>query len=555
MHEHRSHPSASPDRPGSTPRIRAHSRLGGSAGVGLIAVLSVSAGLSAWPAYAAATGAPSTTAALPGQQTTGMMPVGSPDAATSGPSSGAVARQATAATSYALGTDIASYQHPNGALISWPSVAASGQSFTVVKATESTTYTNPYVMRDVAGARAAGLIVGVYHFAHPDVSATLQADYFARQVNGIGGTLLPPALDLETTGGLSSSALITWTSTFLTRVHQDTGRIPMIYSGPSFWSTYLAGSKAFSQYPLWEAHWTTAAQPLPVGGWPTWTLWQYSDGTYGSPAAVPGIPAKVDRDRFAGTKAQLATLASSSRPGIQAPFTGTATAAQFPDSTFVQVAGGPVYEIAGLAPLYLTSWSRVGGAKPVRRISLASFYTLRSSPIDGTFLVDRLAGRAYRVTGGAPVIVTSWAPLGGIGHYVVIDDWDILYAGGPGAYSHLSSTVRDGTFVRGAETGQVYEVAGGAPIFVSSWSSFGGAQPYVVVNQSAIQNAGMGGYWNHLRFLPANGTAISDSDTGQLYLVNSGYPAAVGLVATPFTLVSHSAIANAGGTGVWAHLL
>ena len=495
----------------------------------------------------------------------GMMPAGAPDATwTAAPSSSratapvGTAGTASTATAFALGTDVASYQHPGGQPIDWHAVAASGQSFTVIKATESTTYTNPYAMSDVTGARAAGLVVGVYHFADPSVSATAQADFFARQVNGFGGTMLPPALDLEVTGGLASAALITWTNAFLTRLQQDTGRVPMIYTGPSFWTTRMAGSKAFARYPLWEAHWTASPQPLPVGGWPSWTLWQYSNGSYGSPAPVPGIPARVDRSRFAGTKAQLASLATTSRPGVQAPFTGTATAAQFPDSTFVQVTGDKyVYEIAGRAPLLVVSWAHVGGRHPVRQVSAASFYTLRSSPLDGTFLVDT-DRHVYRATGGAPVFVTSWRPFGATPHYVSIDSWDVLHAGEPGPYSHLSATVRDGTFIRGAETGQVYEVAGGAPVFVSTWSTFGGIQPYVLVNQAAIEHAGSGGSYDHLRFVPADGTALMDGTTGQLYQVAAGHPTpadATTLGATPFTLVGDSAIVNAGGTGVWAHLL
>ncbi len=533
--------------------------LDGAATALAVAVLTVVSALVASPAYATSTGGlPQPPTQQTGQQqTTGMLPVGSPDAGA--PATPSVSRAAAAAaTSYTLGTDVSSYQHPGAKPIDWHAVAASGQSFTVIKATESTTYTNPYAVTDLVGARAAGLVVGLYHYANPAVSATAQADSFARQVNGIGGTMLPPVLDLEATGGLSPTALISWTSAFLTRVQRDTGRIPMIYSGPYFWSTAMAGSKAFARYPLWEAHYTTAAEPSAVGGWPRWTLWQYSNGTFGSPAAVPGIPARVDRDRFGRTKAQLAALASTSRPGIVAPFTGTATAAQFPDGTFVRVTGDTyVYEIAGLAPLFVTSWSRVGGPHQVRQISAASFYTLRSSPLEGTFLVDLADRHAYRVAGGAPVVVASWTPYGGVQHYVGIDDSDIVHAGAAGPYSHLSTTVRDGTFVRTVETGQVYEVAGGAPVFVSTWSTFGGSQPYVLVNQAAVDQAGSGGIWDHMSFVPADGTALSDGSTGLFYLVTGGHPALTDVAtigSTPFTLVGDSAIVNAGGTGVWAHL-
>ena len=101
-------------------------------------------------------------------------------------------------------------------------------------------------------------------------------------------------------------------------------------------------------------------------------------------------------------------------------------------------------------------------------------------------------------------------------------------------------------------------VAGGAPIYVSTWSTFGGVQPYVNVNQTAIQDAGLAAWFDHLTFVPVDATMVSDSSTGQLYVVTSGQPQ----VASPgtggtgaFTLIDHAAIVNAGGTGVWAHLL
>ena len=464
----------------------------------------------------------------------------------------------TVTAGYLLGIDVSSYQHPGSQPIDWAAVAASGQSFTIVKATESTDYTNPYLAADVTWARTSGLVVGLYHYARPEISPTAQADLFAQQVNRVAGTQLPPVLDLESTGGLSSAALIGWTSAFLTRLRSDTGRVPMIYSGPYFWSTAMAGTLAFGRYPLWEAHYTTAAQPQLVPAWPTWRLWQYSNGTFGSPAAVPGIPARVDRDRFAGTRADLLAMATASRPDVQPPFTGTATAAQFPDGTFVRVSGDPhVYEIVGLSPLWVTSWAHVGGARPVRLVSLAQLHSLRSAPVDGTFLVDRTDGHAYRVVGGAPVVLTSWAAFGGVRKYVTVDDWDIVHAGACGGLCRLSTVPRNGTFLSAAESGQVYVVAGGAPVYVSTWTTFGGAQPVVGVNQATVDRAGQGSFWNHLLFTPADSSLLTDGGTGTLYVTTGGVPTVTTTTGAPTsvsTLVDHAAIANAGGTGVWAHL-
>jgi GH25 family lysozyme M1 (1,4-beta-N-acetylmuramidase) len=235
-----------------------------------------------------------------------MMPVTSPDAhvATSG-SPGAHALVASARSSApATGVDVARYQHPNGAAVDWARVAASGQRFAVVKATElyaglggqPVLYTNPYLHADLQDAHAAGLVVGAYAFAHPEFSATAQADDFAAAIGTLPSRSLPPVLDLESSGGLSVPALQAWTQAFLDRLEHDTGVVPMIYTGPGFWNSHMGGTTAFAHYPLWEAHWTSADAPAPFGGWSSYTLWQYTNT-----AVVPGITGYVDQSRSHGS--------------------------------------------------------------------------------------------------------------------------------------------------------------------------------------------------------------------------------------------------------------
>ena len=232
----------------------------------------------------------------------GMMPAGSPDSQAPGTGDGPVAAvgPAAASTSGASGVDVARYQHPNGAAIDWARVAASGQRFAVVKATElygdssgqPVLYTNPYLRSDLEGAHAAGLVVGSYAFAHPEFSATTQADDFAAAIGTLPDGSLSPVLDLETSGGLPVAQLQAWTQAFLDRLQQDTGIVPMIYTGPGFWNSFMGGTTAFAAYPLWEAHWTSAPAPSAFGGWTHYTLWQYT-----SSGVVPGITGYVDRSR------------------------------------------------------------------------------------------------------------------------------------------------------------------------------------------------------------------------------------------------------------------
>lgn len=263
----------------------------------------------------------------------GMMPAGSPDAQQAGVASGMAVAAGTTATP-SLGIDVSRWQHPSGATIDWAQVANSGQKFAVVKATELYTdtsgqpvlYTNPYLVSDLTGARAAGLVVGTYAFAHPENSATYQADAFASAIGALPSGSLPPVLDLETSGGLGTADLITWTHTFLDRLQSDTRVQPMIYAGPSFWKTYLGNTSEFAGYPLWEAHYTTASVPASMGGWSTYTLWQFT-----STASIPGITGSVDQNRF--NPATGASLQS-----LHAP-TGALDSAQTGGAAVVTVSG------------------------------------------------------------------------------------------------------------------------------------------------------------------------------------------------------------------------
>lgn len=232
------------------------------------------------------------------------------------------ATASAAPTAAPSGPDVSSWQHPGGAAIDWVKVKGAGNAFAIIKATEGAAYTNPYFAGDTKGARSASLVVGAYAYVRPALpisTATTQAQYFAATLGNVAkvGTL-PPILDLEESGGLAPGDLITWAQTFLETVRGLTGRTPIVYSYPYFWSSAMAGSTAFSRYPLWLAAYRTTA-PTPLAGWPAWALWQYS-----ATASVDGIPGAgaIDMSRFAGTKTQLDVVAdgtfSSSWP-VSAP--------------------------------------------------------------------------------------------------------------------------------------------------------------------------------------------------------------------------------------------
>jgi GH25 family lysozyme M1 (1,4-beta-N-acetylmuramidase) len=219
---------------------------------------------------------------------------------------------ARAADGNPRGVDVARYQHPNGAVIDWRQVRSAGGSFVYVKATEGTSYVNPYYADDVARARSAGLVAGAYDFVRPALplsTAIDQANYFLRTIGDQRRPLiLPPALDLEVTGGLSRGDLTAWAQLWLDEVRARTGRTPVIYSYPYFLDHAVYGP-ALHNAKLWIATYRgPVASPIP-GEWEDYAIWQNSgSGTY------PGVAAAVDTNVFQGTPAELATFADGRQP-------------------------------------------------------------------------------------------------------------------------------------------------------------------------------------------------------------------------------------------------
>ncbi|MFE3516338.1 GH25 family lysozyme [Streptomyces sp. NPDC059166] len=205
------------------------------------------------------------------------------------------------------GIDVSHYQGS----INWASVKSAGIKFAYIKATESTTYTDPQFSTNYTNAHTRQVIRGAYHFARPNLSGgAAQANYFVAH----GGAwskdnlTLPGMLDLEAgCYGKTTSAMRTWITDFYNTYKAKTTRDVVIYTSPSWWNTCTGNWGGMSaKSPLFVAHWTTAASPSIPAGFPYWTFWQYS-----STGSVSGISGAVDRDRFSGTEARLLALANN----------------------------------------------------------------------------------------------------------------------------------------------------------------------------------------------------------------------------------------------------
>jgi lysozyme len=207
------------------------------------------------------------------------------------------------------GPDVSNHQ----GTVDWGRVRVDGHkvAFGWAKATEGTTYNDPTFRHNWHGMHAAGLIRGAYHFARPHGTgaasirehATAEAHHLLSALHAVGGVHdgdLPPALDLETSAGLSGAEIHAWVGTWVDVVTKAIGRKPVIYTG-GFWKSYLAGYTESWGCPLWIAQY--APRPQLPRAWHAWTFWQYTDR-----ARVPGIGTS-DVSFFHGSQHELEHLA------------------------------------------------------------------------------------------------------------------------------------------------------------------------------------------------------------------------------------------------------
>jgi len=211
-----------------------------------------------------------------------------------------------------LGIDVSSYQgQPN-----WTSVKTSGSgiAFAWAKATEGTYYIDADFTYNEVNAKAAGVLIGAYHFARMDLNtgtagADTEANYFLNQAGGYirsGGAYMMPMLDAEQGSPGAQSAVSAWVNEWcqdMVNYGTANGVVvkPVVYTYTSWASSYL--NSTVTQWPLWMAS-PNGQNPLTgapnaTAPWSTWVFWQYGGGP------ISGISGNVDEDVFNGTAATL----------------------------------------------------------------------------------------------------------------------------------------------------------------------------------------------------------------------------------------------------------
>ncbi|RKT74898.1 lysozyme [Saccharothrix variisporea] len=175
------------------------------------------------------------------------------------------------------GVDVSNHQ----GVVDWRAVAEDGISFAYVKASEGEDWVDSRFADNWAGAAAAGVPRGAYHFLSLCSDGRAQARHFLATAPP-DPAALPPALDLELGGNCAArpdvEAVRREVDAFLAEVEAAWRRPVVLYVGDD-WD---------ERYPVTQdrPRWTRHLLRRPDGDWHIWQLHNF--------AGVSGIDGHVD---------------------------------------------------------------------------------------------------------------------------------------------------------------------------------------------------------------------------------------------------------------------
>lgn len=188
------------------------------------------------------------------------------------------------------GIDVSEWQ----GRINFKEVAESGIEVVYIRASEGTSYIDPYFMDNYRGAKENGIRVGFYHFltATTTEEAEREAKFFVSNIKGLEPDC-KLAMDFEVFNGLGREEINRISKVFLEKVEELSGKECVIYSDASN-ARDVFDEELAKKYPIWVADYFVD-EPENNGKWDSWVGFQYSDK-----GRIKGISGNVDRDRFTG---------------------------------------------------------------------------------------------------------------------------------------------------------------------------------------------------------------------------------------------------------------
>lgn len=196
------------------------------------------------------------------------------------------ATEASSSTIY-QGIDVSQWQGD----INYQEVAEDGIDVVYMKATEGTSYIDPYFETNYENAKQNGLKVGFYHYvlARTVEEAQDEAQFFASTISGKSPDCRL-AMDFESFGNLNNAQINQISEAFLERLQELTGKEVVIYSD-TFNARNTFSLSLASRYPLWIAEYGVTVPGN--SNWEEWVGFQYSNM-----GEIAGIDGYVDRDQY-----------------------------------------------------------------------------------------------------------------------------------------------------------------------------------------------------------------------------------------------------------------
>jgi lysozyme len=205
-------------------------------------------------------------------------------------------------------------------ITNWAAARGVGNAWMWSKATQGSGYTNPQFASQIAGARAAGLLVGAYHFPDPNVSVAANVAHFVAVANAshaLDSGCFLPLLDMED----DPADGIVWTAAsanafvpaFRDEFRRQSGVHQLCVYGSESW--FAAGKLNPS---LWmdDGLFLAIAQYTDVPGQVSWTHPRAAVHQYTDSAPTPGAAGVTDRSCTLGSwTAGALTIGSATARG------------------------------------------------------------------------------------------------------------------------------------------------------------------------------------------------------------------------------------------------
>lgn len=189
--------------------------------------------------------------------------------------------------SHVHGIDLSHYQGQ----VFWEHVGQNMKmAYVYLKATEGGDRIDDRYERNIQLAHRYGIKVGSYHFFRPKSPAAEQLRNFRMQCRPAEQDLIP-MIDIETTGGLSSSEFCDSLIKFLGMVEKEYRQPPLLYTFRNFYNWHLQGK--VNDYKLMIAMYQPEEPVLEDRR--DITMWQYT-----SKGRLKGISGYVDKSRLMG---------------------------------------------------------------------------------------------------------------------------------------------------------------------------------------------------------------------------------------------------------------